>query len=115
MGMKQDESNQQYTQLTNTDQGTGGQYHTRPMAFKNGVLYIELTLDRNKKYNKSYRQMAVQSAVYYRKSNTEFESAVAAKICIYTTSGSCRNQGDGQQESCLESIIGIMYQDGILN
>lgn len=113
--MKQDESNQLYTQLTNTDQGSGGQYHTRPLAFKNGVLYIELTLDRDKKYDKTYRQMAIQSAVYYRKSSSNFEAAVAAKVCIYSTSSHLSQQVGGQPEFSLESIIGIMYQDGILN
>lgn len=113
--MKQDESNQLYTQLTNTDQGSGGQYHTRPLAFKNGVLYIELTLDRDKKYDKTYRQMAIQSAVYYRKSNPNFQTAVAAKVCIYGTSATLSQEVGGQPEFSLESIIGIMYQDGILN
>lgn len=113
--MKQDESNQQYTQLTNTDQGSGVQYHTRPLAFKNGVLYIELTLERDKPYDKTYRQMAIQSAIFYRKSNPNFKTAVAAKVCIYTTSQNFPREMGEPQDTALESIIGIMYQDGILN
>ncbi len=114
--MKQDESNQQYTQLTNTDRETGVQYHTRPLAFKNGVMYIELTLERHKKYDKTFRQMAIQSAVYYRKSDYGFESALAAKICIYTVSNSMTEEDlECGQDLSLDSIIGIMFQDGILN
>lgn len=113
--MKQDESNQQYTQLTNTDHETGVQYHTRPLAFKNGVLYIELTLERDKKYDKTFRQMAIQSAVYYRKSDYGFESALAAKICIYTVHNPMETNLDTHQDLSLDSIIGIMFQDGILN
>lgn len=113
--MKQDESNQQFSQLTNTDKGTGGQYFTRPMAFKNGVLYIELILDRNKKYHQTYRQMAIQSALHYRRSESRFTAAVAAKICIYTRSHLEQGGMASNPDLTLESIIGIMYQDGILN
>lgn len=113
--MKRDESNQQFIQVSKTDEKTGVQYHTRPLAFKNGVLYIELTLSRHKKYNKSYRQMAIQSAVYYRKSNYGFEAALAAKISIYTRGEDNLDELDTLQDHSLDSIVGIMFQDGILN
>lgn len=113
--MKRDEINQQYIQVTNTDEETGVKYHTRPLAFKNGVLYIELTLCRNKKYDKSYRQMAIQSAIYYRKSDYGFESALAAKISIYTIGAENPEDLKSFRDHSLDSIIGIMYQDGILN
>lgn len=113
--MKRDETNQPYSQLTNTDQETGVQYHTRPLAFKNGVLYIELTLDRDKQYDKTYRQMAIQSAVYYKKSEPGFEAALAAKISIYSVSTSISRHIENNQNLSLDSIVGIMFQDGILN
>lgn len=113
--MKRDETNQQFTQVTKTDEETGVQYQTRPLAFKNGVLYIELTLCRHKKYDKSFRQMAIQSAVYYRKSDFGFESALAAKISIYTIGGGEQEEFKSTRDHSLDSIIGIMFQDGILN
>ncbi len=113
--MKRDETNQQFTQVTKTDEETGVQYHTRPLAFKNGVLYIELMLNRHKKYDRSYRQMAIQSAVYYRKSNYGFESALAAKISIYTIDEDISTSLGTNRDQSLDSIIGIMFQDGILN
>lgn len=113
--MKRDETNQQFTQVTRTDQETGVEYHTRPLAFKNGVLYIELMLNRHKKYERSYRQMAIKAAVYYRKSNFGFESALAAKISIYTISEDLSTNMGGNRDHSLDSIIGIMFQDGILN
>ena len=113
--MKRDETNQQFIQVTKTDEETGVQYHTRPLAFKNGVLYIELTLCRHKKYDKSYRQMAIQSAIYYRKSDYGFESALAAKISIYTIGVDEPDELKSTRDHSLDSIIGIMFQDGILN
>ncbi|MBY5959998.1 hypothetical protein KUV50_17740 [Membranicola marinus] len=113
--MKRDEINQQFIQVSKTDEKTGVQYHTRPLAFKNGVLYLELTLSRNQKYEKSYRQMAIQSAVYYRKSNYGFEAALAAKISIYTRNDDAGVELTDSTGHSLDSIVGIMFQDGILN
>ena len=113
--MKRDETNQQYEQITKTDHETGVQYQTRTLAFKNGVLYIELTLDRHISYDKSYRQMAVQSAIYYRKGDYGFDTALAAKVSIYTISSDNPQADTNSRDHSLDSIIGIMYQDGILN
>lgn len=113
--MKRDQTNQQYEQITKTDHETGVQYQTRTLAFKNGVLYIELTLEGHKTYDKSYRQMAVQSAIFYRKGNYGFDTALAAKVSIYTTSGPNPSGENDNRDHSLDSIIGIMYQDGILN
>src|SRR5690606_37030828 len=111
--MKRDETNQQFSQITNTDHETGGQYQTRVLAFKNGVIYIELTLSRNRKYDRSYREMAIKSAIYYRNADLGFDTALAAKISIFTVSDDGNRSGQDIPHVSLDSSIGILYQDGI--
>lgn len=113
--MERDEINQQNNSITNKDQQSKLPYQTRPLAFKNGVLYIELILSRQEKHNNSYRQMAVQAAIHYRGANYGYEAALAAKISVYISEDDISSLEKESRDHTLDSIIGIMYQDGILN
>ncbi len=113
--MKRDDPNQQFSPITNMDHESGVKYQSRVLAFKNGVLYIELTLDRNIKYDKTHREMAIQSAVYYRNAECGFGTALAAKISIFSVQDEVADHPDESPQVSLDSSIGIMYQDGVLN
>jgi|GEM_PF-6902096 len=97
------------------DELTGNQCYTKPLAFKNGVLYIELVLSGKKISEKSHRHLAVRAAKHYRSSLFGFQNAVAAKVTVLTKSPCAEDAGGKLEKSTVETIVGIMFQEGILN
>lgn len=99
------------------DESTGCQYHTKPLAFKNGVLYIEMVLSGKKSSDQSHRKLAVRAAKHYKTSGMGFENAVAAKVSVLKQHPAYKGS-DGNRDTprhVLETIVGIMFQEGILN
>lgn len=97
------------------DELTGNQCYTKPLAFKNGVLYIELLLSGKKVLEKSHRHLAVRAAKHYRSPVFGFENAVAAKVTVLTKSTKEGDTVEGGGKPTVETIVGIMFQEGILN
>lgn len=98
------------------DEVTGCQYYTKPLAFKNGVLYIELMLSGEKTSDQSHRKLAVRAAKHYKSAAFGFHNAVAAKVTVLNaSSGSDHPEEDRSRRPVVETIVGIMFQEGILN
>ena len=97
------------------DEVTGCQYYTKPLAFKNGVLYIELMLSGEKTSAQSHRKLAVRAAKHYKSSDFGFDNAVAAKVTVLTCSSRPDRHDEASARPTVETIVGIMFQEGILN
>ncbi|WP_236980079.1 hypothetical protein [Membranihabitans maritimus] len=95
---------------------TGEEYSSRILAFKNGVLYVELVLDLDCKKGKYKRSLAIQAAKYFRKENDEFQKSLASKISVFYTKKPNTNKNSNENfELIHDSTIGIIFQDGLLN
>lgn len=97
------------------DEVTGCQYYTKPLAFKNGVLYIELMLSGDKTSDQSHRKLAVRAAKHYKSAAFGFDNAVAAKVTVLNASSGSGHPEERSVRPVVETIVGIMFQEGILN
>lgn len=98
-----------------TDESTGCRYHTKPLACKNGVLYVELTLYDEVASDRSYRKLAVRAAKFFKQSEPAFEPAVAAKVLIIKNGTEDRDLMPAPSGQSVDAIVGIMFQEGMLN
>lgn len=97
------------------DKQSGIEYNSKLLAFKNGVLYIELILDTELNSHISKRHLAIGSAKYYRKHFSQFSGSLAAKIHIYSKESKESSSIMDKSTRAHESTIGIIFQDSLLN
>ncbi|WP_236969894.1 hypothetical protein [Membranihabitans marinus] len=97
------------------DKESGIEYNSKLLAFKNGVLYIELVINTELTPNISKRQLAIGSAKYFKKEFPTFEASLAAKIHIYTQANKMDSYISKSSGTSPDSTIGIIFQDSLLN